>query len=149
MLHIGGQIDIMQQEVGEIRAKDKEYDLPMTFMRSLITKHHKIIAFSESIERLFSHIALLQFFSNTMIICCIGFLIVTVSIRDLQCLFEISIFMYRTWDFLYCANYHALWKLMREDMHIMSENCNIHTCILDVNFYKRWQMTILTLNLIL
>lgn len=112
MLHIGGQINIMQQEVAEIRPNDKEYDLPMTIVRSLITKHQKIIAFSESIEKLFSHIALLQFFSNTMIICCIGFLIVTVSIPDLKHLFKILIFTlsHALEIFFYCPNHHALWK---------------------------------------
>lgn len=107
MLHIGGQIDIMQQEVVEIRPKDEEYDLPVTIVRSLITKHHKIIAFSESIESLFSPIALMQFFSNTMIICCIGFLIVTVSIRDLKYSFQISIFMYHTYFFTLYESYNA------------------------------------------
>jgi len=83
MLHIGGQIDLMQQEVEEIVVKDNKHDLSTIIVRSLIDKHHKIIAFSESIESLFSYIALMQFFSNTLIICCIGFLIVTVSIRNL------------------------------------------------------------------
>ncbi|XP_036141371.1 uncharacterized protein LOC105831969 [Monomorium pharaonis] len=77
MLHIGGQIDIMRQEADEICPKDNKYDLPVAIVKSLISKHHKIIAFSESIESLFSHIAFMQFFSNTIIICCIGFLIVT------------------------------------------------------------------------
>ncbi|XP_012063162.1 PREDICTED: odorant receptor 4-like [Atta cephalotes] len=77
MLHIGGQIDLMQQEVEEIFVKDNKHDLSTIIVRSLIDKHHKIIAFSESIESLFSYIALMQFFSNTLIICCIGFLIVT------------------------------------------------------------------------
>ncbi|XP_011862415.1 PREDICTED: odorant receptor 22c-like isoform X3 [Vollenhovia emeryi] len=77
MLHTGGQIDLMQQEVGRIYPKDNEYDLPTAIVRSLINKHHKIIGFSENIETLFSQIALMQFFSNTLIICCIGFLIVT------------------------------------------------------------------------
>ncbi|XP_011155595.2 odorant receptor 82a [Solenopsis invicta] len=77
MLHIGGQIDLMRQEVEEICPNDDKYDLPITIVRSLINKHQKIIAFTENIESLFSHIALMQFFSNTIIICCIGFLIVT------------------------------------------------------------------------
>ncbi|KAG5318774.1 OR4 protein, partial [Pseudoatta argentina] len=77
MLHIGGQIDLMHQEVEEICPKNNKYNLPATILRSLINKHQKIIAFSENIEGLFSHIALMQFFSNTLIICCIGFLIVT------------------------------------------------------------------------
>ncbi|XP_019882085.1 odorant receptor 4 [Camponotus floridanus] len=77
MMHIGGQIDIMQQQIREICPKDNEYDLSITIVRSLIKKHHKIIAFSDNIESLFSSIALMQFVSNTMIICCIGFLVAT------------------------------------------------------------------------
>lgn len=80
MIHIGGQIDIMQQHIEEICPKDNEYDISITIVRSLINKHYKIIAFSDSIENLFSSIALMQFVSNTVIICCIGFLIATVSI---------------------------------------------------------------------
>lgn len=82
MLHIGGQIDIMQQQMEEICPKDNERDLSTAIVRSLINKHHKIIAFSDNIENLFSSIALMQFLSNTIIICCIGFLIATVSIRS-------------------------------------------------------------------
>ncbi|KAL6254522.1 hypothetical protein P5V15_014575 [Pogonomyrmex californicus] len=77
MLHIGGQIDLMQQQVGEISPKEYDEYLSTNIVRSLINKHQKIIDFSENIESLFSHIALMQLFSNTMIICCIGFLIVT------------------------------------------------------------------------
>ncbi|KAL0111039.1 hypothetical protein PUN28_012798 [Cardiocondyla obscurior] len=86
MLHVGGQIDLMHEKVKEICPKDSEdieyYDLPTTVTRFLINKHNKIITFSENIESLFTHIALMQFFSNTMIICCIGFLIVTALDTD-------------------------------------------------------------------
>ncbi|XP_070150830.1 uncharacterized protein [Polyergus mexicanus] len=77
MLHIGGQIDIMQQQIEEIYPKDNKHGLSTFIVRSLINKHHKIISFSDNIENLFSPIALMQFISNTMIICCIGFLIAT------------------------------------------------------------------------
>lgn len=81
MLHIGGQIDIMNKQLDEIYLKDNKCDLSAAIARSLINKHHKIISFADSIENVFSNIALMQFFSNTLIICCIGFLIVTVSIH--------------------------------------------------------------------
>ncbi|XP_029155059.1 LOW QUALITY PROTEIN: odorant receptor 82a-like [Nylanderia fulva] len=87
MLHIGGQIDIMQQQMEEICSKDDKRDLFTVIIRSLINKHHKIIAFSDNIESLFSLIALMQFVSNTIIICCIGFLIATVSIRQTYSLY--------------------------------------------------------------
>lgn len=80
MMHIGGQIDIIHKQIEEICPKDNKYGLSITIVRSLINKHNKIIAFSDNIESLFSSIALMQFVSNTVIICCIGFLIATVSI---------------------------------------------------------------------
>lgn len=50
-----------------------------TAMKNLIGKHQKIIIFSENVNRLYSYIALMQFVSNTLIICSIGFVIATVS----------------------------------------------------------------------
>lgn len=48
-------------------------------IKTLITKHHRIIMFSENIENLYTYIALTLFISDTLIICCLGFIIVTVS----------------------------------------------------------------------
>lgn len=48
-------------------------------VRALITKHQQIIVFSENIENLYTYIALMLFISDTLIICCLGFIIVTVS----------------------------------------------------------------------
>lgn len=50
--------------------------------RLLITKHQRIIAFSRNIENLYTYIALILFISDTLIICCLGFIIVTVSNAD-------------------------------------------------------------------
>jgi hypothetical protein len=47
-------------------------------MKNLIGKHQKIIMFTENIESLYCYIALMQFVSNTLIICSIGFVIVVV-----------------------------------------------------------------------
>lgn len=82
MLHIGGQIDIIHQQLDKICSKDGEYGLPSAVARSLIVKHHKIIDFSDSIESLFSQIALMQFLSSIVIMCCIGFLVISVSMLD-------------------------------------------------------------------
>lgn len=46
----------------------------------LITKHQQIIIFSENIENLYTYIALMILLSDTLIICCLGFIIATVSI---------------------------------------------------------------------
>jgi len=45
----------------------------------IIQKHQKIINFSKNVENLYTYIALLQFASNTIMICSLAFLIVSVS----------------------------------------------------------------------
>ncbi|KAF3430711.1 hypothetical protein E2986_08053 [Frieseomelitta varia] len=45
-------------------------------VKPLIDLHYQIILGSENIENLFSYIALMQLLCNTLIICCIGFLII-------------------------------------------------------------------------
>jgi len=47
-------------------------------MRSLIIKHQRIIAFVDNIETLYTYIALMMLLSDTVIICCLGFIIVSV-----------------------------------------------------------------------
>jgi len=48
-------------------------------IRLIIARHQKIIRLSDNIEELYSDIALMQFLSNTVVICCIGFTIIAVS----------------------------------------------------------------------
>lgn len=49
----------------------------------IIQKHQRLIIFSEYIEDLYTYIALVQFTTNTVLICSLGFLIVTVSKKAL------------------------------------------------------------------
>lgn len=49
-------------------------------------RYQEIIIFAERVEKLFTYIALSQLVSNTLITCCVGFLIVIVS--------NISIYIY-------------------------------------------------------
>ncbi|XP_011148033.1 odorant receptor 4-like [Harpegnathos saltator] len=132
MLHIGGQIDIIHQQLDEICPNDEHYDLSSGVARSLVSKHHKIIAFSESIESLFSQIALMQFLSNTMIMCCIGFLVVTTLGTDdgIRMLIKTSFFYIAMTmeSFIFCfageylsnksktvgdAAYESLWYILK------------------------------------
>ncbi|KAL6254507.1 hypothetical protein P5V15_014560 [Pogonomyrmex californicus] len=77
VLHVCGQIDIVTQKLSEIRRKDIERDMNRNIgVKMLIVRHQNIISFSKNIEALFSNIALLQFVSNTLVICCLGFVIV-------------------------------------------------------------------------
>ncbi|XP_071644490.1 odorant receptor 10-like isoform X2 [Temnothorax longispinosus] len=48
-----------------------------SMIKEIIQKHKKIIIFSEHIENLFSYVALVMFISDTLIMCFLGFTIVT------------------------------------------------------------------------
>jgi len=51
-------------------------------VRKVIKKHKKIIIFAEYIEDLYSYIVMAIFIMDTLIMCCLGFTIVTVSNFD-------------------------------------------------------------------
>ncbi|XP_017792696.1 PREDICTED: putative odorant receptor 71a [Habropoda laboriosa] len=76
IFHIGGQIEMLQKALTNISIKDEKHRLSRNTTKSLIHRHHRIIINSDSIESLFSYIALMQWLCNTLVICCIGFLIV-------------------------------------------------------------------------
>ncbi|XP_077261316.1 odorant receptor 82a-like isoform X1 [Temnothorax americanus] len=76
VLHAGGQIDILRERLLEILSKKKKSTISMITIGSLIRRHQNIIIFTEKIESLYSYIALAQFVSNTLVICCLGLIIV-------------------------------------------------------------------------
>jgi len=63
----------------KISSKKQTSRSSLTAIKDLINRHQRIIDLSDNIEDLFSNIALLQFIWNTLVICCIGFVIVIVS----------------------------------------------------------------------
>ncbi|XP_025164028.1 putative odorant receptor 92a [Harpegnathos saltator] len=76
-LHIGGQIDILHCWLTGLefaRSTDKHR---INVIKKIIQKHQKIIYFTENIETLYIFIALLQFVSNVIMICILGFLVIT------------------------------------------------------------------------
>ncbi|XP_071568968.1 odorant receptor 13a-like [Temnothorax nylanderi] len=83
ILHVSGQIDIMCHEIRNVSNNKStllcESSVPLFGM--LIERHNKIIAFSKNIESLFSFIALMQVVWNTLVICCLGFVII-ISIHN-------------------------------------------------------------------
>ncbi|XP_067206888.1 odorant receptor 4-like isoform X2 [Linepithema humile] len=78
-LHAGGQFEILCYWLTQLVPYENENKhksiVPTT--DKIIQKHQKIIHFAEKIESLYTYIALLQFTSNTIMICTLGFLIVT------------------------------------------------------------------------
>lgn len=81
VLHVGGQMDILQRRLSDLGFKGprSERKSIVRAANKIIEKHQKIIYFSQNIEILYTHIALLLFASNTVLICSLGFTIVTVS----------------------------------------------------------------------
>ncbi|XP_032669856.1 odorant receptor 4-like isoform X2 [Odontomachus brunneus] len=77
-LHVAGQMDILRKCFTQLvpRANEDKYQSIVT-LNQIIKKHQKIINFSKSIENLYTQIAFLQFASNMIMICSLGFLIVT------------------------------------------------------------------------
>ncbi|XP_077261325.1 odorant receptor Or2-like isoform X1 [Temnothorax americanus] len=76
-LHTAGQIEIMRHRLTQLVSRKNEGESIAMTTSKIIQKHQKIISFSKNIESLYSYIALLQFVSNTIMICSLGFVIVT------------------------------------------------------------------------
>ncbi|XP_012346812.2 odorant receptor 63a-like isoform X2 [Apis florea] len=92
IFHIGGQIEILHKILKNISIKDEKPESSRIIIKSLIDRHYRIIVGSEYIESLFSYIALMQLICNTLVICCIGFLIVVAVNSNLKLLIRISFF---------------------------------------------------------
>ncbi|XP_076235699.1 uncharacterized protein LOC143180058 [Calliopsis andreniformis] len=71
ILHVGCQVDIMCKALLDISNKSKNR------LRFFIIRHQEIILFTQKIEEIFTYVALSQLVSNTIITCCLGFLMVT------------------------------------------------------------------------
>ncbi|XP_076666915.1 odorant receptor 67c-like [Andrena cerasifolii] len=70
VLHVGCHIDIMCQALTDIsRIDDKQ-------LRFFVSRHQEIIVFTERIEHFFTYISLSQLVANTLITCCLGFVMV-------------------------------------------------------------------------
>ncbi|XP_031774690.1 odorant receptor 4-like [Apis florea] len=74
VLHIGSQIDIICQELIEI---PRHYKGKTSYMlKNIIIKHQRILRLSENIKHLFLYTSLIQFLSNILVICFLGFILV-------------------------------------------------------------------------
>jgi len=74
-------MDILRCWLDELvpRGNKERSESVAVMTNKIIRKHQRIINFSEYIEDLYTYIALVQFTSNTVLICSLGFLIVTAS----------------------------------------------------------------------
>ncbi|XP_076279861.1 odorant receptor 4-like [Lasioglossum baleicum] len=71
ILHMGCHIDILCHVMTKITSsKDKKH------FRFVAVRHQELILFSERIEQLFTFISLAQLISNTIVSCCLGYLVI-------------------------------------------------------------------------
>ncbi|XP_020289110.1 odorant receptor 30a-like [Pseudomyrmex gracilis] len=83
VLHVSGQIDILRQKLLTLcNGETLQRESIVTNIKLLIARHQRIISFSDNIEALYSHIALMQFLANTLVICCIGLTIMSSFATD-------------------------------------------------------------------
>ncbi|CAL1674348.1 unnamed protein product [Lasius platythorax] len=76
-LHIGSQMDILRSWLTDFASNENGKKRALFTTNKIIEKHQRIINFSEKVENLYTYIALLQFASNTIMICSLAFLIVS------------------------------------------------------------------------
>ncbi|XP_077261513.1 odorant receptor 13a-like isoform X2 [Temnothorax americanus] len=81
VLHLSGQVDIICQEFENISKNILLHRFSTPSFGMLIEKHNKVISFSENIEQLFSFIGLMQVVWITLVICCLGFVLI-ISIHN-------------------------------------------------------------------
>ncbi|CAK9818430.1 hypothetical protein ANTPLA_LOCUS9767 [Anthophora plagiata] len=70
VLHVGCQIDIMCRNLIDVPYKNEDQ------IKFFINRHQEIIVFTERMEKFFTYIGLSQLVFNTIITCCVGFLII-------------------------------------------------------------------------
>ncbi|CAL7941819.1 unnamed protein product [Xylocopa violacea] len=76
VLHLGCQIDLMCQKLLDTPYKDKRH------LKLFIIRHQEIIIFAKKMEKLFTYMALIQLLSNTLLICCLGYIIILATQMD-------------------------------------------------------------------
>ncbi|XP_019699252.1 odorant receptor 4-like [Harpegnathos saltator] len=78
ILHDCGQIDILCEWLTKMFSRDTSQCNTEEFTtRSVVIKHQRIIEFSDNIENVYTYIAMMILLSDTLITCCLGFIIVT------------------------------------------------------------------------
>ncbi|XP_011155671.3 odorant receptor 13a isoform X1 [Solenopsis invicta] len=76
VLHVSGQIDIICCEFRNLSKDTVLHKSSVPLFGMLLERHNRIISFSKNLETLFSFISLMQVVWNTLVICCLGFVII-------------------------------------------------------------------------
>ncbi|KZC15163.1 Putative odorant receptor 83a [Dufourea novaeangliae] len=69
ILHVGCHVDILCHILTTASSEDNGQ------LRFVLSRHQEIIVFTKKVEKLFTYIALSQLVTNTLVTCCVGFLV--------------------------------------------------------------------------
>ncbi|XP_032669827.1 odorant receptor 22c-like [Odontomachus brunneus] len=109
VLHASGQIDIICQEFQTTSEKVSYHEK----IGMLIEKHNQIITFSENLDELFSFMALMQIFWDTLVICSLGLLLIMsvhneVNFALVRTIFAYGAIMMEIFIFCFAGEYLSL-----------------------------------------
>ncbi|XP_014483808.1 PREDICTED: odorant receptor 13a-like [Dinoponera quadriceps] len=113
VFHASGQIDIICQDFKTASEKLSHYGSSGHIINILIGRHNKVITFSENLDQLFSFMALMQVFWNTLVICCLGLLVIT-SVHNefgvglVKTIFAYSAIMVEIFIFCFAGEYLSI-----------------------------------------
>ncbi|EFN81409.1 hypothetical protein EAI_08897 [Harpegnathos saltator] len=83
MLYLGGQVDVICRCLTHMPQGEHVGMTDVMVVKEIIRKHQSVITFSEHIESLYTYIALILLLLNTLITCGLGFILVTVSSKEI------------------------------------------------------------------
>ncbi|XP_026670829.1 odorant receptor 4-like [Ceratina calcarata] len=103
VIHVAARIEVITEKLKQDLDCRNEKEARLMSMRGIIVKHERVIVLSENIETLFTMVALAQFLYNTIVMCFIGFVLVT-ALDTGQFFTALS----RTFSFYLSVNFEAL-----------------------------------------
>ncbi|XP_017882995.2 uncharacterized protein LOC108626689 [Ceratina calcarata] len=103
VIHAAARIEIIAEKLKQDLDSRNEKEVRLTSMRGIIVKHERVIVLSENIESLFTMVALAQFLYDIIVMCFIGFVLVT-SLDTGQFFTVLS----RTFSYYLAINFEAL-----------------------------------------
>ncbi|KAK2587308.1 hypothetical protein KPH14_003027 [Odynerus spinipes] len=130
ILHVDGQVEIICRQLSKISTMLKNRKSCRMMLRSSIYKHQRIIIFTDNIEKIFTYIALIQFLSNTLVICSLGFLIVTSLDSDQK-----TIILAKTVPYYVLANIEAF-ALCYAGEYLASRSTAIEKAAYESSWYE-------------
>nr|XP_050864274.1 odorant receptor 85c-like isoform X1 [Vespula vulgaris] len=130
ILHVDGQVEIICHQLSDISSLIQKGKSCSKILKLSIYKHQRIINFTDNIENIFTYIALIQFLSNTLVICSLGFLIITSLDSEQR-----NVILAKTIPYYVLANLEAF-ALCYAGEYLSSKSTDIERAAYHSNWYE-------------